>query len=133
MEQEDPFEKLFVDEKTSTEQLNAKIEAASKIFSIERETGKIIFKDFEALSDSQRVLVVLLARYIAKKHGMNVSDTLGPTEIGAQISKPRTSISFPANKLKSMGLIESVNGASRVNIHRIDSIVDYITTKRSND
>jgi len=129
MEETDPFDILFVDEKTATEELQKRVEQASEIFVIERETGKILFKNYESLNDSQRVMVVLLGRYIAKKKGLNVSDCLGPSELGQNIGKSRTSISAPLAKLRTMGIIEAVDGSYRINPHRVGKILDFITTR----
>ena len=133
MDEKNPFEKLFVDEQTATEELQRRIGEASEIFVIERETGRVIFKNFEKLSDNQRVAVILLGRYVAKKSGLDVSDTLGPSEIGRNIGKSRTSISGPITKLKSLGFIEAQSGVYRINPHMVGKVVDFIVGREKYD
>jgi hypothetical protein len=120
------FEKIFVDQKSAVEELKRKIEQVSEVFVIERETGKIIFKNYENLNDSQRVAIILLGKHIAKKSGLNITESLGPSEIGKELGKSRTSISGPLTKLNTLRLLEISDGKYSVNPHMITKILDFI-------
>jgi len=127
-----PFEKLFVDETSVMKQLLTQIAHASEIFSIEKPSGRILFKNFGNLTDSQRISALLIGKYFAVKAGLsNVSDSLSVSEIARELGRPKTALSGPLKELLTKGFIEKLTDRKyRIAYQRIQEIFDVILTKK---
>jgi len=127
-----PFEKLFIDETKVMKQLEVQITLASEIFSIERPSGRILFKNFGHLSDPQRISALLVGKYFAVKAGLSgVSDSLSISEISKELGRPKTALSGPVKDLLSKGFIEKLTDRKyRVAYQRIQEIFDVILIKK---
>ena|SRR5271157_5406317 len=130
---ENPFEKIFIDESKVAQQLENQINLAAEIFAIERPTGRIFFKNFGELSDSQRILGLLVGKYFAVKAGLkNVPDSLSVSEIAKELGRPKTTLSGPLKELMSKGYIEKLNDRKyRIAYQRLSEIFEIMHGKRN--
>ena len=132
MESHNIFQKLLVDETTVHKQLEKQVDQASEIFSIERPSGKIFFKNFGDLTDRQRILALLVGKYFGKKAGLNIADSLSVTEIARELGRPKTALSGPLKELISKGFTEKhPDRRYRVAYNRLNEIFDEELTKRT--
>jgi len=122
------FAKLFVSDKDVMEQLENAVERASVIFNIESPSGRILFKNFGALSDERRVAALLLGKYFAVKGGLDgLTEELSISEIAKELGRPMTTLSPNVTQLVSKGFIERLPTRTyRVSYHRIQEILDFI-------
>lgn len=124
--------KLVVEEKDVTKELERVVEEASKYFRIEKPSGKIIFQNFGALNDKQRIAIVLLGKYFANRLKMIENPSLSISEISKELGRPMTTLSGNIKELVTKGYIEYLPGKKyRIAYNRIREIVDdLLATKR---
>lgn len=126
-EENEILRKLVVEEEDVIKELEKLVEEASKYFLIEKPSGKIIFKDFGTLTNKQRIAIVLLGKYFAKKLKLIENDSLGISEIAKELGSPRTSLSGPIKELVKEGYVEYLPGRKyRIAYHRIKELFDKI-------
>ncbi|MEM2125722.1 MAG: helix-turn-helix domain-containing protein [Candidatus Methanosuratincola sp.] len=131
-EENEILKKLVVEEKDMIKELEKLVEEASKYFQIEKPSGKIIFKDFGALTNKQRIAIVLLGKYFAKKLNLIENDSLGISEISKELGIPRTSLSGPIKDLIREGYVEYLPGRKyKIAYHRIKELFDKILVTQS--
>lgn len=127
----DVFSKLIVDEKETTKELEKLVDAATKIFRIERPSGRVIFQNFGKLTDKQRISAILVAKYFASNMQIIENPTLSVSEIAKELGRPMTTLSGPIRDLIKQGFVESLPGRKyRVAYHRLPEIFDKVLTSR---
>jgi len=126
-EETDILKKLVVEEKDVTKELEKLVEDASGIFRIEKPSGRIIFQDFGALNDKQRILVLLIGKYFATKIGIIKDSSLGISQIAKELGRPMTALSGPMRDLVKDGFVEKIPGRKyKITYHRIKDIFSKI-------
>jgi hypothetical protein len=132
MDEQQILEKLVVEEKDLTKQLASLVDCASKIFRIERPSGKIVFEDFGGLSDRQRILVVLIGKYFARRLGMVEDPAVSISEIGSELGRPVTALSGPVRESVKAGLVEYLPSRKyRIAYHRINHIFEKVLAPKA--
>lgn len=127
VEENEILKKLVVEEKDTIKEMEKLIEEAVKFFRIEKPSGKIIFQNFGALTDQQRVAIILLGKYFANKLGIIESPMLSISEISKELGRPMTTLSGHMKGLTDKGLVEKLPGRKyRVAYHRINEILEGI-------
>jgi len=128
------LEKLVVDKNEMKKNLDQLVDKALKIFRIKKEDGRIIFQNFAALKDSEKICTVLVGKYFASELNLISDNSLSISQIAKEIGKPITSLSKPIKELVKSGLIEWLPTRKyRISYHRIDEILDNLvaaTTKK---
>jgi sugar-specific transcriptional regulator TrmB len=135
VEENEILKKLVIDEKDAIKELEKLVEDASKIFKIERPTGRIIFQNFGALNDKQRILALLIGKYFAARIGiLNKEPSLRISEIANELGRPRTALSGPLKSLVDEGFIEKLPGRRyKIAYHRVNDIFNRYFKKVSGD
>jgi DNA-binding transcriptional ArsR family regulator len=119
------FSKLVIDEKETVKELEKLVEIATKIFRIEKPSGRIIFTSFGKLTDRQRILSVLVGKYFASKIGIIENSSLSISEIASELGRPMTTLSKPLGELTKQGFVESLPGRKyTVAYHRLSEIFE---------
>lgn len=127
----DILEKLVVEEKDLTQELAKQVEDAAKIFRIERPSGKVVFKEFGALTDKQRIAVVLMGKYFATKLDIISAATLSISEVANELGRPVTALSGPMKDLVRAGFVEYVSERRyKIVYHRIGEIFEKVLVSR---
>lgn len=119
------LEKLVLDEKDVTKDMEKLVESALQIFRIEKPTGKIIFQNFGVLGDKQRILIILIGKYFATKIGILENAALSISEIAKELGRPMTALSGPLRDVVKSGHVENLPGRKyRIAYHRVSEIFD---------
>lgn len=130
MSEEEILKKLVVDEKDSIQELKGLVDKAEEFFKIEKPTGRILFKNFGALSDPQRICVALVGKFFAKKLGIIESDSLGSSEIAKELGRPLTAMPVSLKPLSDRGFIEKLPDRKyRISYHRLNEIMEFVSKK----
>jgi hypothetical protein len=132
-EESEILKKLLVEEKDMTKELEKQVEEASKHFRIEKPSGRILFKDFGALRDKQRIAVLLLGKYFACQLKLIEDPSLSMSEISRELVRPMTTLSKYVGELVDAGYIESLPATRkyRVSYHRIPEIFSSVLTTKT--
>ena len=132
VDEKEILEKMLVDEGEVIEQLAGSVDMAKDIFVIEKQTGKIVFKNFGKLSDPQRICALLIGKHFAVKIGIISEDSLGVSEIAKELGRPKTALSGPLKELHKKGFVEKLpNRKNIVAYHRINDIIkEYFGVKK---
>lgn len=123
--------RLVVDEKDLTKELEKLVEEASKHFRIEKPSGRIIFQNFGSLNDKQRITIVLLGKYFANRLKMIENPSLSISEIAKELGKPITALSGDMKELVTKSYVEYLPGRKyRIAYNRMREIFDDILTTK---
>jgi DNA-binding MarR family transcriptional regulator len=132
VEESEVLKKLIVEEKEVTKEMEKMVEEAAKFFRIEKPSGRIIFQNFGALTDQQRVAIVLLGKYFANRLGLVENPILSISEISKEIGRPMTALSRPLKDLITKGFVEKLPGRKyRIAYHRIKEIFEEVLASKS--
>ncbi len=127
VEESEILKKLVVDEKDITKELEKIVAEAAKIFRIEQSSGRIIFDNFEKLSDKQRILVVLVGKLYANRLKIIEKASMNLSEIAKELGRPTTTLSKPLGQIVKQGFVEKLpKGEYKIAHHRIKEIFDKI-------
>ena len=124
--------RLIVDEKSTIEQLNELVTKAEKIFRIDGGDGKIIFNDFNRLTEKDKICALLIGKSFAanEKIGIIGSDIMSGTDIIKELRGNPGTIWGKLSQLTSENKIENIpNKGYRIVHHKIDMIIDDILKK----
>jgi DNA-binding transcriptional ArsR family regulator len=126
------LEKLLIDKEQIKKNLGNLVEKSLKIFRIEKETGKIRFEDFGALTDQGKICSALIARYFANILEIAPENSMSISDISEEIGRPMTTLSGELKKLKEKGYVEKLTTRKyRIVYHRISEILDEILSSIS--
>lgn len=121
------MEKLVIDKDEIRKSFDKYVEKSLNIFRIQKENGKIIFKNFGALNDELRICTILIGKYFAKELNLIKDDSLNISELAKEIGKPMSSLSGDIDPLLKKGFIEKLpTRRYRIVYHRIDEILDSL-------
>jgi len=130
-EEQEILKKLLVDEKDLIKDMPSIVEKVREVFVIENRTGRVIFINIEALSDSQRISALLLGRYFAQKLALIDFYPIGVAEMANQLGRPKTALSGPLKDLITKGLTEKLtNKKYGLAHHRIRDVADFILKRK---
>jgi len=119
------LKKLVVDEKDLTRDLEKLVEQVVNIFRIEKTSGRIIFEDFESLSDKQRIFVLLVGKYYAKRLNITKDASMNIAEIAKELHRPKTTLSKPLGQIYKDGFVEKLPQGKYIIVHhRIKDIIN---------
>lgn len=126
MEESEAFKRLLVSKEETAHKIRDMVSKAEKIFKIEKETGRILFKDYTSLTDFQKVGALLCGKYFAKQAGIKeIKDALGVTEIAKEIYRPATALSRHLTELQRRRWVERDPHRKYMVVHYyIDNILD---------
>src|SRR3990172_6121133 len=121
------LQRLVIDEKDLTPELETLVQELSRHFRIEKLTGRIIFQNIGVWNNKQKILIVLMGKYFATALRLIENSWLSITEISKEIGVPITTLSSKLRELVKAGYIEyspePVN-KYRIAYLRIREIVD---------
>jgi len=124
VDEKEILEKLLVDEKDIINELAKSVDNVKDIFVIEKQSGRIIFKDFGKLSDPQRICAFLIGKYFASKLEIVTENSFGVSEIAKNVGRPKTALSGPLKDLLKKGFVEKLpNRKNIIAYHRINDII----------
>ena len=119
--------KLVVEEKDVTKEMEKLVEEATKYFRIEKPSGRILFQNFGVLTDKQRICIMLMGKYFANKLGIIENATMSISEIANNLGRPMTTLSSPMKELTTKGFVESLPARKyRIAYHRINEVFENI-------
>ena len=128
MTENEILKKLVVDEKDTIQELKSLVDKAEEFFKIEKPTGRILFKKFGMLNDSQRICIVLIGKHFAKKLGIAETDSLGVSDISKELGRPLTAMPISLKPLTDRGFVEKLSGKKyRIAYHRLSEILDFVS------
>lgn len=130
-EENEILKKLVVEEKDSIKEMEKLVEEAARFFKIEKPSGRIMFQNFGALTDQQRISIIMLGKYFASKLKIIDNPMLSISDISKELGRPMTTLSRPMKELIDRGLIEKLPGRKyRVAYHRINEILANISAAK---
>jgi len=130
-EETEILKKLLIEEKDVVRDLAALVDRVKEIFRIEKPSGRVVFMNFGALSDPQRIASLLLGKYFANKLSLIESNSLGISEIAKELGRPKTALSGPLKELVTKGFVEKLTDRKyRMAYNRIRDILDSLVTKQ---
>ena len=116
---------LLVSETDIVKDLARLVSKAKDVFTIEKSTGKIFFKNFGKLNDRQRISALLIGRYFAVKLDIIEDSSLGVSEIAELLGRPKITLSGPLKDLLVEGYIEKLsNRKYRIAYNRIKEVFE---------
>jgi hypothetical protein len=126
MEESKALERLLISKEETARRIQEMASKAEKIFLIEKETGRIVFKDYTALPDIWKVGALLCGKHFAKELKIkDVKDALGVTEIAKELHRPATALSGPLSDLVKRGWVEKdPHRKYKVIYYHIDDILN---------
>jgi len=122
---------MLVDESDVIQNLANIVQKAKDIFVMEKSSGKIIFKNYSKLTNSQKIVCILIGKYFAKLLELIDDHTITGPEISKDLDIPQTTLSSPLKSLRKSGEILYEKSRYRINPRRIEEIVDSITNVSS--
>lgn len=126
-EEKDVLKKLLIDEQDTAKDLATLVEKATKIFRIEKSSGRVIFQSFDGLTDRQRIVATLVGKYFALKLGIATIAALTISELADEISRPVTALSGPIKVLMSNGFVlKTTDRKYQIAYHRINEIFERV-------
>ena len=123
---------LLVDESDIIKNLSLVIQKVKDIFVIEKESGKIIFKEYSKLTNPQKIFCILMGKFFAKRLGIIDDITATISEISSELDIPQTTLSSPLKSLRKSGQILYDKSRYRINPHRIEEIINSNFSKSNN-
>jgi hypothetical protein len=124
---DDVLKKLFIDETDTLKELEKLVDSASKVFRIERPSGRVVFRDFKNLTDKQRIAAYLSAKYFATKSQIITNYDFGIGDIAKELGRPATSLSGPIRQLVDEGFVESLPDKKySIVYHRLTEVFETI-------
>lgn len=128
------LKKLVIEEKDVIKETEKYVEEASKYFRIEKPSGRIIFQNFGALTDKQRIAIILLGKYFACKLMLIKEPSLNITEISKELGRPMTTLSSSLGDLVKKGYVEYLSGKKyKISYNRIKEIFSEISQKKNHN
>lgn len=128
-EEKKSIDELFIDKDDFISVLESAIGVLSKIFKIEKSSGMVLFENFEGLTDKERILSLLVGKYIAAEKGIIEDCSLGVTDIARELGRPKTALSGPLKNLTTSGLVEKTNKRYKISRNRVKEIVRELSKK----
>lgn len=122
---------ILVDESATIQNLAKIVQKAKDIFVMEKSSGKIIFKNYSKLTNPQKITCILIGRYFAKRLGFIDDHTMTISDISKNLDVLQTTLSSPLKSLRKSGQILYEKSRYRINPHRIEEIIDSITTNKT--
>lgn len=130
-EENEILKKLVVEEKDTIKEMEKLVEEAARFFKIEKPSGRIMFQNFGALTDQQRISIIMLGKYFASKLKIIDNPMLSISDISKELGRPMTTLSRPMKELIDRGFIEKLPGRKyRVAYHRINEILANISAAK---
>jgi len=121
---------ILVDESDVVQNLASIIQKAKEIFVMEKDTGKVIFKNYSQLTHPQKICCILIGKYFAKRLKIKNDHTLSISEISNELDIPQTTLSSPLKSLRKTGHILYEKSRYRINPHRIEETVNLFSTSQ---
>lgn len=115
---------LIVSEEEIIKELEELSKELAPVFKIESPSGEIIFNEFNKWSDRQKILLLLIGKYIAYKKKIIQEPSVSISTIAKELCRPMSSLSGPIKKLKKEGYVTQQSDKKYViNFHRIKEII----------
>lgn len=130
-DEHDILKDLLVDESELIQNLASTIQKVKDVFVLEKNSGKIIFKNYSNLTNPQRITCILIGKYFAKRLGLIADDILTISEISSELEIPQTTLSSPLKSLRKLGHVLYSESHYKINPHRIEEIVDSILSSKT--
>lgn len=127
--EKDTLKDILVSEEDVIQNLSEIVKKAKEIFVLEEKSGKIIFKNYSKLTNPQRIFVVLIGKYFAKRLNIINNNSMEISELSEELNIPQTTLSSPLKALKTKGLILYDKGKYRINPHRTEEIISSFEKK----
>ena len=124
----EPLKELLISREEMQKKMESIVRKAKQLFRIEQGTGRIIFEKVEKLTDTQKVGLLLVGKYLAKELEQTDKSALSSTEMAEEIYRPRKVLSAgkgPIKELLKRGLIEQVTPRKyQIIYYHIEDVLD---------
>jgi len=121
---------MLIEESDVIQNLSSIVKKANQIFVIEKESGKVIFKNYSKLTNPQKICCILIGKYFTKRLDIKDDHTATISEISKELDIPQTTLSSPLKSLRKTGQILYEKSRYRINPHRIEEIVESILNEK---
>lgn len=119
---------IFLKEEDTLQELKAIVDQSRQFFKIEKETGKIIFSGEIKLTIPDKILLLLIGRYIAKVGGAINNEDMKLAELSNELAIPTTSLSKPLGILVEEGIIRKTDdGGYKIIYHKIKETLQRVS------
>lgn len=118
------LEDLLIDENDIQKHLANLVQRAKNVFQIQKENGKIVFKNYKDLTNQARICALLTGKKFAKRLDLKVEDSLTITEIGKELGIPPTTLSSPIGDLTKKGYVLKQKKKYEIAYNRLPEIFD---------
>ena len=121
------LDKIFLKEEETLEKLDKIVELARRHFKVEFDTSNIVFKSSNDYSIREKIILLLISRYLANNAGTINHDELDISEISKTLATRKTSLSKPLGIMLSEGKIKK-NQIGKYSIvhHKILSLLEEL-------
>lgn len=127
--EKDILKDILVEEEDAIQNLAEIVKKSKDVFVIEKQSGKIIFKNYSKLTNPQKICSLLIGKYFAKRLGIVNDHSVSVSEISKELNTPQTTLSSPLKSLRNAGFALYDKSRYRINPHRIDEVVESLFKK----
>lgn len=114
------LDSIFLKEEDTLQELKEIVEQSKQFFKIEKDGGKIVFQDQNKLTIPDKIVLLLIGRYIAKVGGAINNETIKIAELSEELAIPKTTLSKPLGILIEKGVIRKTDeGEYNIVYHKI--------------
>jgi len=129
--EKDILKDILIDESDVIQNLAVIIQKAKDVFLIEKESGKVIFKNYSGLIQPQKISCILMGKYFSKRLGITKEHTMSISELSVNLEIPQTTLSSPLKSLRKTGHILYKKSKYRINPHRIEEIINIFSVSKN--
>lgn len=116
--------KIFLKEEDTLKQLDEIVELAKKHFKVEFDTGNVIFSSGKKYSNREKIILLLIARYLGKVGESIESDEIAIGKISDILSVKKTTLSKPLGDLILENIIKKNDkGEYQIVHHKIKEVL----------
>jgi biotin operon repressor len=126
------YDKLVVDSNQRNEQIEKIImDKVPNLIKIRTEDGGIDFENYDDLENTERILLFLIGKFLAKRLGLIEKTSFSQKDIYSELELPRTTVQGNLKKLKEKGyIIKTSEDSYTISYHRIIGILEGISNTR---
>jgi DNA-binding MarR family transcriptional regulator len=119
----DVLRDILVSEKDLATRVSELVTKLKPFIRIDEQSGKIFFVESVKFSNTQKILLFSIGKFLAEKAGIINTSSFSIAEISKELNILTTTLSAPLGDLVKKGFIEKDNVKYRILYPKIDSIL----------
>ena len=130
----DILKKIFLKEEDFLNELESLVDLSKRFFMIEKETGRIVFKDKLNIPNKDKICCLLVGRYFAREFGIISSEGIFIRDLSDFLMIQKTTLSGPLRELINGGIVrKNEEGEYSILYHQIKPFLEKLNNKSGGD